>query len=881
MATNIGSLQYQIEKKLITIVGWSLFLMATTVMVIAVASVYIYRVNKIEYFQDLITTKISAEVSGAMREAHSLAGSSLLWTGLTDSSGREVYLDPLFSKINQNENHNIELLDYRGRPVISTPGFDLNNQTLKDLITNTVKSGQPQYVVDHREGFNDTLLATVVVNAPIADTPLGFLLVSVDLTALVASVNLPPDVSVYLSGSHAPRVLDRARVWQQRMQTDFVVPSATHPLSLHLIIQQSALYAVATILLGFIFSLAMGWWLLRQLKSWSLGFARTTTSRLSSLLESARDIVSGKDIALKQDQHQDEISSLFQSLRQILSTQQELNQRLLTLSRIFDNAAEAIMVTDIQGRIINVNPALLRLTGYQYADLMGKKSGLLYRDQTNEAVSEEIVRAIEQHGEWRGETYFIDARSQPIPVMLSASKLRSETGENLGYVSLFSDISPIKQAESRLRELSYNDQLTGLPNYRSFVEHVTELCANPEENFSCVLIFIDLDNLKMINDQYGHEEGDLAIIQLSKHLREYLPPGSFICRRSGDEFIALIEDTQNLPFLVRDLRKMSHRFSVDMGISQSRLIQTSFSAGAAKYPQDAHDLNSFLVAADMALRIAKESGRAQLVWYNEVIQARVQRHNVIHEKLAHALKHSLIVPHYQPCVELKTGRIVGFEALARWTDPELGIMSAEEFVGIAEQTSLISPLTTLILERVLKDRSAIRNAFPGASISVNVSPQFFAKRQATRFFSKHIDQDQDGIEGIVLELTETEISRNTQSIQFQLQTLIGMGLTLAIDDFGKGYSSLARLGALPFQKIKIDRSFVSNIEDGTNMKIVKAIIALGSSLGMEIIAEGVETEAQRDILIKNGCELAQGFLFSEAIPLEQLLALPGTLSTRD
>ena len=881
MVIKPGSLQYQIEKKLITIVGWSLFFMASAILVIAVASVYIYRVNKLDYQQNLVETKVSAEISGALREAHALAGSSLLWTGLSDSSGREVYLEPLFSKINQSEFHKIELLDYRGRPVMISAGFDEKNQTLNTLIATTIQTSQPQYTIQSSTDRGDHLLATLIVNAPFADTPIGFLLVSVDLKRLIASVNTPPDIAVHLTADTSSERSPKQRLWEQRVHTDFVVPSASNPLTLRLVLQQSALYVIASIFMGFLLSLAGGLLLLRQLKRWSLGFARTTTARLNALLDNAKEIVSGKDIAIKQDEHLDEISSLFQSLQQILSTQQKLNKKLLTLSRIFDNAAEAIMITDMHGQIINVNPALLKLTGYRIEDLLGKKSGVLYRDQSNGAVSEEIARTIERDGEWRGETYFINAQSQLIPVMLSASRLRAEHGEDLGNVALFSDISPIKQAENQLRKLSYNDQLTGLPNYRSFVDHVTPLFGRAEEKLSCVLIFIDLDNLKMINDQYGHEEGDLAIMQLSKHLKEHLPTGSFICRRSGDEFIVLIQDTREMPFLVRDLRKMPHRFMLDVGVTQPRLIQTSFSAGAAKYPEDARDLNSFLIAADMALRVAKENGRAQLMWYSDGIQARVQRHNTIHEKLTHALKHGLIVPYYQPCVELESGRIVGFEALARWTDPELGVMSAEEFIDIAEQTSLINPLTTVILEKVLQDKASIRAAFPGASIAVNVSPHFFAKREATNFFSRGSLLYEDGLDGIVLELTETELSRNTQSIQLQLQTLIGMGLTLAIDDFGKGHSSLGRLGTLPFQTIKIDRSFVLNIDDVTNKKIVKAIIALGRSLGMEIIAEGVETQAQRKELIDNGCRLAQGFLFSQAIPLEQVLVLPTHIKLLD
>ncbi len=761
-----------------------------------------------------------------------------------------------------------------------TPGFDLQNQQLKDLISKTVQTSQPQYIIQHGHKNEKTLFASLVVQAPFADTPIGFLLISVDLARLIASVSPRPDVAIFLTTSESPTTLERHRIWQQRVQAEFVVPNANSPLALRLVVQQSALYVIVSIFTGFLLSVVGGWFLLLQLKRWSLGFARATTSRLNALLDSAKDIVDGKDIALEPDRHQDEISSLFQSLQQILSAQQQLNKKLLTLSRIFDHAAEAIMVTDMYGQIVNVNPALLKLTGYQREDLLGKKSGLLYKNPSHGAMSEEIALGIEQHGEWRGETYFIGAHAQLIPVMLSASRLRAESGESLGNVALFSDISPIKQAEKLLRELSYNDQLTGLPNYRSFIDHVTPLFASEDKSRAYVMLFIDLDNLKMINDQFGHEEGDLAITELSNHLKAHLPEGSFICRRSGDEFIALIHDTQHMPFLVRDLRKIPHRFSLDIGVRQTRLVQTSFSAGAAKFPEDARDLDRFLIATDMALRIAKESGRAQLVWYSDLIQARVQRHNNIHEKLTHALKQKLVVPYYQPCVDLETGRIVGFEALARWTDREFGVMSAEEFVSIAEQTSLINPLTTLMLEQVLKDKASIRNHFPGASISVNISPHFFAKREATNFFSEHINRYEDGLAGIVLELTESELTRNSQSIHLQLQMMIGLGLTLAIDDFGKGYSSLERLGSLPFQKIKIDRSFVIRLEDQTNKKIIKAIVALGTSLGLEIIAEGVETDVQRDALIASGCHLAQGFLYSEAVPLEHVLALPAVLIQR-
>jgi len=395
-------------------------------------------------------------------------------------------------------------------------------------------------------------------------------------------------------------------------------------------------------------------------------------------------------------------------------------------------------------------------------------------------------------------------------------------------------------------------------------------------------LFIDLDNLKAINDKYGHEEGDRAIIKLSEHLSESLPSETFLCRRSGDEFIALIQNTQNLPFLVRDLLNMSHVFTLDEGVSGPKIVQTSFSAGAAQYPADAKDLNGILTSADLALRVAKQSGRSQLVWYSKNIRTKVRRLNSIHEKLNYALKRGLIIPYYQPCVDLVTGYIVGFEALARWDDAELGSMAPEEFISIAEQTNLINDVTVAILERVIKDKTSIQSTFNQATISVNVSPHFFVKRAITNFFSNKLNRHDESFEGIVLELTESDLSHNIQSIQLhlQLQILIGLGLKLAIDDFGKGYSSLSRLGTLPFHKLKIDRSFVRDIEEKANQKIIKSIIALGSSLGLETIAEGVETLIQRQELLNSGCTLAQGYMYAKALPLEEVLKLPRYLEPK-
>ena len=887
MQTKTNSLQYQIEKKLISIVGWSFSLTALAMLIIAVMSLYIYHVNKLEHAQALVMTKVSTEVSGTIRDINVLAGSPLLWAALTDASAREAYLEPLLQKINQNNFHKIELLDSQGRPVIESHAVDMKTPQVQQLITHTVQTNQAKYAIETSQGGQSLLLTTLAVNAPFVDIPFGFLLVSFDLNKLVETIGLPTGMTVDLVTPNNLSVFPKQGIWIQQTNANFLFSGQNQTLALHITVRQSLLDSLLIIIFCFVLMLFAGALLLHTLKKWSLGFARTTTARLNTLLEQARDIVAGKEVMIAKDEQRDEISLLFTSLQEILGAQQLLNKQLSTFSRIFDNAAEAIMVTDMNGCIIDVNPALLKMTGQTKSLLLGQKSGVLYRDihqtPTGEAISQRLIsQSVDRFGEWRGETFFKDVQGRLIPVMLSASRLRSENGQDLGNIALFSDLSSLKQAENKLLELSYNDPLTGMPNYRAFVDHITPLLAHSDKDFSCALIFIDLDHLKMINDKYGHEEGDLVIVKLSEHLTACLPAGTFLCRRSGDEFIALIHNIQQLPNLLRALRQLVHTFTLDAGISEPRLIHTSFSAGAAIYPGDAQDLNGLLTAADMALHVAKEAGRSQLVWYSKNIQLRGQRLNTIHEKLTLALKQGLIVPYYQPCVELTTGRIVGFEALARWTDAELGTMAPEEFIAIAEQTNLINLVTVAILNKVMADKPFIRAQFKDAVIAVNISPHFFVKQEITTFFANHLERDVDCLDGIVLELTESELLQSPQAIQLhlQLRMLIGMGLKLAIDDFGKGYSSLSRLGSLPFQKLKIDRAFVRDIEDHTNQKIVKSIIALGISLNLEIIAEGVETALQRETLIHNGCSLGQGYLFSKALPLVDILKLDLILEPR-
>ena len=356
MQTKTNSLQYQIEKKLISIVGWSFSLTALAVLIIAVLSLYIYRVSKLEHAQELVITKVSTEVSGTVRDINALAGSPLLWAALTDASAREAYLAPLLQKINQNDFHKIELLDRQGRPVIESHAVDMQTPQVQQLITHTVQTTQSKYAIETIQDGQSLLLTSLVVNAPFKDTPLGFLLVSFDLNKLVETIGLPKGMTVDLDTRNTLSVFPKQDIWIQQTNANFLVSGQNQTLALHITVRHSALNSLLVIAFCFMLLLFAGAVLILSLKKWSLGFARTTTARLNALLDQARDIVAGKEVIIAKDEQHDEISLLFTSLQEILGAQQLLNKQLSIFSRIFDNAAEAIMVTDMSGYIIDVNP---------------------------------------------------------------------------------------------------------------------------------------------------------------------------------------------------------------------------------------------------------------------------------------------------------------------------------------------------------------------------------------------------------------------------------------------------------------------------------------------------------------------------------------------
>jgi len=863
----LKTLKAQISHDVFRLFGTYIFGVTSISMLLAVYGIFFYQQEEFKHYKALVSTRLDSEISASFRQANDLAHSPEVWTGLTDSSGRGSYLLPLLEKANQHKNYKFDLLDYLGRFFIqsdNTAGLLLDTPA---NIQKTIEDSQTHLelvTIDQ----SDYLTVSVPVTANFTDSTIGMVLLQLDLDRIMATLNFPDDLEV--NYSLIPFVQDASALSKHSEGFKFKWTDAGHDYAIHIQLQQSYLSAFLFVMTGLAVSLAFGGLLFIRLRRWTRQFSERTTQRLDDLVQLASDTVQGRSNESLMDNSGDEISKVSTALQSMLQKQRIATQKQAVFSRVFETAAEAILITNKQGLVMDVNAALTDMTGYTKEELVNQPAGRLYIKDEIGIDLPTIAESVRRHGAWRGETYFLSKQKTQLPVLLSVSTLLDADGMSQGHVSVFSDIRAIRDAEKRLKDLLNEDQLTGLPNYRGFLEYIQSKGAGA--NFA--ILFIDLDNFKNINDTFGHDQGDEVIRQIAQHLKTELPAGNFLCRRSGDEFIAVLDVHQPITAFQEKLKQVfkSAVFTVNhMGTVH---ITATFSAGAALFPDHSQSIHELLIYADTALLSAKESGRNQIKWLNAQMMTATSRKTKVDSKLAVAIREGRIHPHYQPEVDLLTGKIIGFEALARWHDEELGMVSPAEFIPLAEQSGAIDPLTQSLFGQVVKDSHTIRNYFPDAKIALNSSPQLLSGKRLLTILSHLAAEHENGLEGFVLEITETDFSISQGELASQLQAIMGLGVRIAIDDFGKSYSSLSRLASMPIQKLKIDMSFTAGMQREENIKIISGILALARSLQLETTAEGVENQFQQDTLISLGCQQAQGYFYSKPLKLQQLIALP-------
>lgn len=541
-------------------------------------------------------------------------------------------------------------------------------------------------------------------------------------------------------------------------------------------------------------------------------------------------------------------------------------QRLRLAEKVFEYSSEAIMVTDAEGLIIRVNPAFTHLTGYAASEAVGQTPRILNSGRHDIAFYQQMWAALLNEGQWSGEVWDKRKDGTIYPKWAVINAVR-EAGVVTHFVALFVDISERKEADERIEYLAYHDHLTGLANRLMFEQRMQHAMARAERNDTrLALVFIDLDRFKNINDSLGHQFGDQLLIEAARRLRAAVRVSDTVARLGGDEFLVVLENVGDQNRCARLIVKLQEELAQAYTIGETA-VHAPPSMGVAVYPTDGVDVQTLMKHADMAMYQVKAKGRNAWAFYAPAMNHAVQERLQLENDLRQALARGEFVLYYQPQWKISTHRLIGWEALVRWQHPQQGLVPPDKFIPIAEETGLIVALGEWVLTTACAQAMAWQAAGLGAQhMAVNLSARQFTERNLLERIDAILARTGLPAAQLELEITESVLMEDAERTVSILRALKERGVHIAIDDFGTGYSSLAYLKAFPANKLKIDRSFVRDLTDDANdAAIVWAIISLAHSLGLSTLAEGVESEGQRQFLENHGCQEQQGYLWGRPL----------------
>ena len=560
-----------------------------------------------------------------------------------------------------------------------------------------------------------------------------------------------------------------------------------------------------------------------------------------------------------------------------LSTDLLNSQEDLRLAEtVFANSSEGLMITDVQENILAVNKAFTRITGFSAEEAINQTPRILKSHKQDEAFYQKMWQALNSEGCWQGELWNRRKNGSLFAQWLTIHAYRNLDGDTERYICLFRDITEDKSTQDHIRHLAYYDALTDLANRSLLEDRMCNAIFQAKRNAShLAVLFIDLDRFKTINDSLGHQFGDKLLQQVAKRLKSCVRESDTVARLGGDEFIVLLTGFSCLERVTNVMSRISNSLKEKFSI-EHHLFSVSASTGISLYPKDGHEPEVLLKHADTAMYQAKEAGGNNYQFFNrQMNQEAVERMEIEHH-LLDALKSQQLKLYFQPQVDIKSGQIIGFEALIRWLHPSKGMLSPDSFIPIAEESDLILALGDWVLMEACRQGRILQEmGIKDIKVAVNLSARQFGKNYDL-IASVRSALEQSGLppDLLELEITETVLMQYQETSVETLGFLHDMGISLSLDDFGTGYSSLSYLRYFPVDTIKIDRSFISNVtEDPESNTIVSAIIKLAHNLKLKIIAEGVETEAQLDYLQKHECEIFQGYLCSKPVPAIQLIKL--------
>ena len=568
------------------------------------------------------------------------------------------------------------------------------------------------------------------------------------------------------------------------------------------------------------------------------------------------------------------LKRLFRRYEQDIADQKDhllQNARDLELSaQVFNNATEGIVITSPDNRILAVNPAFTDITGYSAEEALGKNPSFMASGSHDARFYQVMWERLQKTGQWQGEVWNRRKDGALFPEWLSLNVVK-EQGRVKNYIATLSDISLHKANEQRLRYLAEFDSLTDLPNRRLLADRVGQAIHQARsKSGELALLLIDLDRFKNINDSLGHEMGDKLLCVVAARLKALVPDEVTVSRVGGDEFVLLLPALHDPDYAALLARQVIEQISEPADLKQHRLTLTP-SIGISIWPADGADFETLFRNADAALYHAKAHGRNQYQFFTQQMNDEVSRRLLMENALRKGIAEGELRLVYQPQYGMGSLALCGAEALVRWQHPEQGLVPPDFFIGLAEETGLIVELGEWVLREACHQGQQWREAgYPEIQLAVNVSAQQFREELAGQVQAV-LDESGFPAEQLVIEVTESILMQNAQQSIAVLQQLKDLGVWLALDDFGTGYSSLAYLKRFPLDKLKIDKTFVSDLpEDTEDVAIVQAILGLAHSLNLDTVAEGVETSEQLLFLEDNGCQLAQGFLLDKPLWPDQM-----------
>lgn len=533
--------------------------------------------------------------------------------------------------------------------------------------------------------------------------------------------------------------------------------------------------------------------------------------------------------------------------------------------RAVEQSANAFLLVNCDGVVEYVNPSFTAITQYTTEEVHGHRlSELPALENLNELLLD-ANSSLAKSNSWQGEFKSRRKNLEPYWGQLSISKVYGDNRELTHYIGIYEDITQTKLAQQRIERLAYTDNLTSLGNRPAFIRNLDERFARDSDT-PITLLLVDIDNFKRINDSLGHQTGDKLLISLARRLRNSLSPSGSLARFASNEFAVLLDDTDleaGQQIAIQVLKTLDKPMFVD-----NQLISVTGSVGLACAPVHGRDPQTLMKNAGLALHKAKANGKHQVQVFTEALNAEASYKLFVENNLRRALTQNELEVFYQPKLCLRSGRLLGMEALLRWNHPEKGMIRPDQFISVAEETGLIIPIGKWVARQACRMSKQLTAAGLGRlQVAINLSPKQFSDPDLVSSIANILKEERLAAPMLELELTEGLLLEATDDTRQQLDLLKKLGLTLAMDDFGTGYSSLSYLKKFPIDVIKIDRSFIRDIPDNQDdMEITSAVIAMAHNLKLKVVAEGVETSEQLAFLRRHRCDVGQGYLFDRPIP---------------